>query len=135
MTKIQTVYKVVTSGLKSGCDATESFPKELVVQYSTTQWVTGVANSKLFCFKDLDRAMEYKSKMSAFWGVPLDIWEAQAVGVQLKPRRLRIWKNFNFMLHFANFWNGLVPWNHRGVSRGNKYYVADKILLVKRLDT
>lgn len=129
---VVTVYKVVTPGLKSGCDSWPTFPKELVVQYSTTQWVTGIANSKLFCFKDLERAMSYRANMSPKWNAPLDIWEAQAVGVTPKPRRLVV--NSNLMSRFLNFWDNLLPWNHCGVTRGKKYFVADKIILVKRIE-
>jgi hypothetical protein len=128
---VVTVYKVVTPDLKSGCSPLPNFPRELVVQYSADTWVTGVANSKLFCFMDLDRARSYRDKQISVSG-PLDIWEAKAVGVSPKTRRLKI--NCNLMSRFTNFWSNLIPWNHRGVRKTNQYFVADKIILVKRID-
>jgi hypothetical protein len=138
--------QVLTPALRSTIDAMPSGPKDLVIQYSTESWVTGIANSKLFCFLTLADAQEYKSMIEKRdWALAgnltFDIWEAQAVNVTKKTMAIRVNKNFS-MDRFYRFWDNLLPWNFKGVMsvfRNKSAYltkmvVADKMILVKRVE-
>lgn len=136
---ITQAYKVLTPALRSVGDSFPNFPKELVVQYSTKNWVCGMENSKLFVFKDLPTAQIFVDKISKKHNTQYDIWTCDVVGMKPKSRYIRVRPSTRslFIYYFTKLWNNTIGSSSKRIlgtkGKAMGYFVAEKVILKERV--